>query len=342
MREFEYTPTYLHLERAEIRRRAGRARAQMGHCHLCPYACHANRNQTAGACGIAAKARLVSFIPDFGELPVLAGWRGSGLVLFEAPRLSFHSSADWPGFLRPDVRQGLPPASATEAGKELEPAELASLLLKLQDLGCHNINLLPPTYVIPAMLQALALAIEGGLHLPLIYNTQGYESWEALRLLEGIVDLFATDMLVGRAHEAQRYLKLPDYPRVNRAAVREMHRQVGDLLLSSEGLALRGLLVRHHVLPNEVAGTARVARFLAREISPDTALYLLNDYVPTRRGANRGALGRRPLPQELVLARCTAEAAGLRRLLPGPLTTIRIEGVAGQGLGGTRTGARGG
>jgi putative pyruvate formate lyase activating enzyme len=216
--------------------------------------------------------------------------------------------------------------SAPETGKEVETAELARVLLELQALGCHNINLFPPTFVIAQVLQALALAVEGGLHVPLIYNTQGYESCEALHLLDGVVDVFATDMLVGNVREARRYLKLRDYPPVNRLAVKEMHRQVGDLLFSSEGLALRGLLVRHWVLPDQVAGTARVARFLSHQISPDTFLCLLDDYSPAKGTKRSGTLGRRPLPEEIDLARQAARAAGLRRVFPGPLTTIRLEG----------------
>jgi putative pyruvate formate lyase activating enzyme len=208
----------------------------------------------------------------------------------------------------------------------VEAAELARILLELQALGCHNINLFLPTFVIAQVLQALALAVEGGLRLPLIYNTQGYEACEALRLLEGVVDVFATDMLVGNVREARRYLKLPDYPQVNRSAVKEMHRQVGDLLFSAEGLALRGLLVRHWVLPNQLAGTARVTRFLSQEISPDTFLCLLDDYAPAKGMKKSGILGRRPLPEELNLARRAARAAGLGRVFPGPLTTIRLEG----------------
>ncbi len=336
MREFQYTPVYLErLGRGDLRRRAAQARARMTRCDLCPYVCHANRNRGPGVCGIAAKARLISFIPHFGELPALAGWRGSGAVFLEGQPLVFRSTTELP-------RPGVPTAAgrdaqapARETGREMEPDELARILLELQGLGCHNINLLFPTFVVAQILEALALAVEGGLRLPLIYNTQGYNSFEALRMLEGVVDVFATDMLVGYARDARRYLKLSDYPRVNRLAVREMHRQVGDLLLSSEGLALRGLLVRHWVLPNRVAGTTRVAGFLSHEISPDTFLYLLDDYRPAKGIKKGGTLGRAPMPDEMDLARRAALAAGLRRVVPGPLATLRLAGTGGpEGQGG--------
>lgn len=331
MREFQYTPVYLErLGRGDLRRRAAQARARMTRCDLCPYVCHANRNRGPGVCGIAAKARLISFIPHFGELPALAGWRGSGAVFLEGQPLVFRSTTELP---RPAGTDAQTPAH--ETGREMEPDELARILLELQGLGCHNINLLFPTFVVAQILEALALAVEGGLRLPLIYNTQGYDSFEALRMLEGVVDVFATDMLVGYARDARRYLKLSDYPRVNRLAVREMHRQVGDLLLSSEGLALRGLLVRHWVLPNRVAGTTRVAGFLSHEISPDTFLYLLDDYRPAKGIKKGGTLGRAPMPDEMDLARRAALAAGLRRVVPGPLATLRLAGTGGpEGQGG--------
>jgi putative pyruvate formate lyase activating enzyme len=186
-------------------------------------------------------------------------------------------------------------------------------MLELQRLGCHNINFVTPTHQIVPILHTLSRAIDGGLRLPLVYNCGGYESVETLRLLDGIVDIYMPDLKYADAETARRYSGVEGYPAVATAAVREMHRQVGDLTLNGGGVARRGLLVRHLVLPNELAGTAEVIRFLA-ELSPQTYLNVMDQYRPCYQAHEHPPLSRRPTRQELERALDLAKAAGLTRL----------------------------
>jgi putative pyruvate formate lyase activating enzyme len=190
---------------------------------------------------------------------------------------------------------------------------LARMMLELQRAGCHNINFVTPTHQVFPILNALSVAIEGGLRLPLVYNCGGYDSLETLRILDGIVDIYMPDFKYGDAAVGKRYSGVDDYPDVAKAALREMHRQVGDLTLEGRGVARRGLLVRHLVLPNDLAGTAEVVAFLS-ELSPDTYLNLMGQYRPCYRAHEHPALARRPNAAEMERAFRLARAAGLRRL----------------------------
>ncbi len=183
----------------------------------------------------------------------------------------------------------------------------------MQAQGCHNINLVSPTHVAAHLVPALALAIEAGLHVPVVYNTGGYDAPQALALMDGLVDIYMPDMKYADPDVGWQLSGVRDYPVVNRAAVREMHRQVGDLVLDERGLAVRGLLVRHLVLPERLAGTAEVARFLAAEISPNTYVNLMAQYYPAYRAHECEPLRRRITPVEVAEAECQARAAGLHR-----------------------------
>jgi putative pyruvate formate lyase activating enzyme len=243
---------------------------------------------------------VASWGPHHGEEEPIRGSRGSGTVFFSYCNLAC------------DFCQNFDLSRLGE-GREATPMALSAIFLALQDEGCHNVNLVSPTHVLPQVLEALHLAAGAGLALPLVWNTGGYDSPEALELLDGVVDVYMPDMKYGDAATAERLSGIPDYPAVNRAAVREMHRQVGDLLLDEEGVAVRGLLVRHLVLPGGLAGSESVFRFLAEEVSRDTWLNVMDQYHPAFRASLHPPLDRRPTPEELAEARELARALGLKR-----------------------------
>ena len=199
-------------------------------------------------------------------------------------------------------------------GSKVERDELARMMLSLQERDCHNINLVSPTHVVPYILDALALAASMGLYLPLVYNTGGYDSLETLKLLDGIVDIYMPDMKYSDEKTAEQLSGIKDYPKVNRVAVKEMHRQVGDLQINEHGVAQRGLLVRHLVLPNRLAGTQEVVRFLAQEISTHTYLNIMAQYRPAYKASNTPPISRPLLREEFHEAIKLARQQGLDRL----------------------------
>lgn len=296
-------PAYLALLRSgELAERTREAYRLLTLCHVCAWHCKADRTAgDEGVCRTGLKARVSSSGPHFGEENVLRGWHGSGTIFFTGCNLrcQFCQNSD---------------ISQTTAGQQLEPEELAGMMLDLQDLGCHNINLVSPSHVAPQIMAALLVAAERGLRLPLVYNTGGYDSLEMLRLLDGIVDIYMPDMKYADANTARRYSKVVDYPEANQAAVREMHRQVGDLVVDSTGVAKRGLLVRHLVLPNGLAGTGEIVRFLAREISHTTYLNVMGQYRPAYKAAEFAALNCPITPDEYNQAIEMARSASLNRL----------------------------
>ena len=293
---------YLSLLRSgELQRRVVEARQHLAQCDVCARVCRVNRLAgERGICRTGERARVSSYGPHLGEENPLRGWRGSGTIFFTRCNLHCQYCQNW------DISQ-------TDAGEEMETEELAAIMLDLQSYGCHNINLVSPSHVVPQILAALLVAAQAGLNLPLVYNTGGYDSLEMLRLLDGVVDIYMPDMKYGDSAIARRYSLVRDYVRVNQAAVREMHRQVGDLQLDEHGLARRGLLVRHLVLPNHLAGTAQVVRFLAEEISRDTYLNLMDQYRPEYLASRFPQLNRRITPQEYRHALELAQKAGLHR-----------------------------
>ena len=234
----------------------------------------------------------------------MRGWRGSGTIFFARCNMRCQYCQNY------DISQ-------TDTGEETEPQELAAVMLELQNAGCHNINLVSPSHVVPQILAAVQVAAQNGLRLPLVYNTGGYDSLSALQLLDGVIDIYMPDMKYASQQTARAYSRIPHYPQSNQAAVKEMHRQVGDLQVAPDGLAKRGLLVRHLVLPNGLAGTAEIVRFLADEISPDTYLNLMDQYRPAfnvRQYPNRFPRLRRPITgQEYQAALSLAQSAGLHR-----------------------------
>jgi putative pyruvate formate lyase activating enzyme len=274
----------------------------MEDCDLCARYCHVNRLKTikGAVCRTGERAVVHSHGPHHGEEDVLRGWKGSGTIFFSWCNLRCVYCQNW------DISQ-------KRLGREVEPADLADMMLDLQAMGCHSINFVTPSHVVAQIIAAVEIAAERGLKIPLVYNTGGYDSVEALALLDGIIDIYMPDMKYGDADKAHHFSHVRNYVEVNRAAVKEMHRQVGDLVLDEQGIAERGLLVRHLVLPENVAGTDQVLAFLAEEISPETYVNVMDQYRPCYRADENPPLDRSVTSREFDQARAWAEEAGLHR-----------------------------
>ena len=299
----EFEPAYVRLlESGELQARAELAHAGLVECRQCAWACKTNRLAgKTGACKTGALAEVSSYGPHPGEERPLSGWRGSGTVFFARcnMRCQYCQNAE---------------ISQIQPGKPTSPEELANILLELQGMGCHNINFVSPSHVVAQILAAVLIAAQQGLRLPLVYNTGGYDALDSLRLLDGVIDIYMPDMKYSSAAIAKVYSKIPHYPQINQAALREMHRQVGDLILDENGIAQHGLLVRHLVLPNNLAGSAETLRFLAQEISPNTYLNIMDQYRPDFNARLFPKL-RRPIKrQEYEAVVEMAKSYGLRRL----------------------------
>jgi putative pyruvate formate lyase activating enzyme len=296
-----FTPAYLELLRSgELRRRVQAAYERLHACDFCGRECRVDRYEQPGACRTGTRALVSSFGPHMGEEDPLRGYRGSGTIFFAWCNLNCQFCQNY------DISQ-------LGHGEETEPEDIATMMLALQERGCHNINLVSPTHVVAPILAAVLIAAEAGLRLPLVWNTGGYDSLEALALLDGVVDIYMPDMKYADEGVAHKYSKVKDYPAVNQAAIKEMHRQVGDLVLDEQGIALRGLLVRHLVLPEGLAGTAGIARFLGEEVSRDTYINVMDQYRPCYKAAKMPPLGRPITRTEYEQALQQAREAGLHR-----------------------------
>lgn len=298
-------PAYLKCHReGELTERVEKALSLMESCRLCPRSCGVNRLQEErGFCETGRKARVASYNAHFGEEAPLVGRYGSGTIFLSSCNLlcSFCQNYE---------------ISHLKQGVEVEPQQIAAMMLQLAGAGCHNINFVTPTHVIPQILEALVHAVEGGLRIPLVYNSSGYDRRETLELLEGIFDIYMPDFKFWDAQWSERYCGAPDYSEVAAEAIREMHRQVGDLVVDSDGVALRGLLVRHLVMPNKVAGTEKVVTFLAEEISPNTYVNIMDQYRPCGDAQKDEFINRRLTAREFRDATDAARKAGLKRLDP--------------------------
>jgi len=271
-------------------------------CELCPRRCRVDRTAgQTGVCRTGRNAAVASFAPHFGEEAPLVGRFGSGTIFFSNCNLNCAFCQNF------DISRG-------KEGNAATASQLADMMLALQKQGVHNINFVSPSHVVPQILEALPEAIKGGLNIPLVYNSSGYDSVETLRLLDGIIDIYLPDIKFSSDIPALFYCAAPDYPQVSRAAVKEMHRQAGDLKLDERGRAVRGLLVRHLVLPDGLAGTGEVMRFLADEISRNTYVNIMDQYRPCGEMQEFKELQRRITPEEYEEARAAARAAGLNRL----------------------------
>jgi putative pyruvate formate lyase activating enzyme len=296
-------PGYLELlESGELARRAREAVEALADCTCCPRLCHADRrydDSPQSHCRTGRLALVSSVFPHHGEEDCLRGWAGSGTVFFSQCNLRcvFCQNFDisWQGH-----------------GQPVTAEQLAAQMLRLQERGCHNINFVTPSHVVPQILEALVVAAEGGLRLPLVYNTGGYDRLETLRWLDGITDIYMPDFKFWKPETAQELAEAADYPDVARAAIKEMHRQVDDLVLDERGLARRGLLVRHLVMPGGMDETREILRFLARDVSPNTFVNVMPQYRPEGLASRYPAIAR-PLSQgEFRQAVKVAADEGLR------------------------------
>jgi putative pyruvate formate lyase activating enzyme len=300
----DFEPAYLPLYHSgELERRTRLAVEFLSSCEICPRNCHENRLAgRTGTCKTGRFARVSRYFPDLGEEACISGGRGSGTIFFSQCSLRCQFCQNY------DISQ-------LGNGEEIPPERLAAMMLELQAQGCHNINLVTPTHVLPQILEALLVAIAGGLRIPIVYNTSAYDPLECLHLLENVVDIYMPDFKIWDSGLALKYLAAKDYSQVTRRAIKEMYRQVGDLRLDENGLARRGVLVRHLVMPRNVAGTREVMRFLAREISADTYLNLMDQYVPAGKvGVEKFPELNRPISGlEYTDALSYARKAGLHR-----------------------------
>jgi putative pyruvate formate lyase activating enzyme len=305
----DWEPPYLTLYRTgELADRAKLATHLLREpCRVCPRLCKVDRlEDEAGLCGIGRHAVVASHFPHFGEEDCLRGQRGSGTIFFSGCNLRcvFCQNND---------------ISWRVKGEPAPPERLAEMMLELQGIGCHNINWVTPEHVVPQILEALPLAAERGLRLPIVYNTSAYDSPESLGLLDGVVDVYMPDLKMWTEERARRYLAKRDYSKVARESVSEMHRQVGDLVLDDRGMARRGLIVRHLLMPGMVEETEAILRFVAAELGPGTYVNLMAQYYPAGKvGAdgkfeeiNRGVSG-----GEYERALSIADQLGLKRLDP--------------------------
>jgi len=296
-----YEPAYLALLRSgELKQRVQAAYERLHTCDFCGRECRVDRYEQPGTCHTGTQAVVTSFGPHLGEENPLRGTHGSGTIFFAWCNLNCQFCQNY------DISQ-------LGHGEEVGPKDVASMMLALQAQECHNINLVSPTHVAAPILAAVLIAAEAGLRLPLVWNTGGYDSLETLVLLDGVVDIYMPDMKYADEGIAYTYSKVKNYPVVNQVAVKEMHRQVGDLVMDQNDIALRGLLVRHLVLPEGLAGTAGCMRFLAEEISGDTYVNVMDQYRPAYKAAKLPPLDRPITRAEYELALQQARQVGLHR-----------------------------
>lgn len=294
---------YLELyHRGKLKERTEAAKSLLQSCQVCPRHCGINRlKNEVGKCRTPRQAMVSSYGPHFGEEAPLVGRRGSGTIFFTNCNLRCLFCQNYS-------------ISQLGEGEMVSKEELAYMMLYLQAKGCHNINLVSPTHVVPQILEALEIAVERGLDLPLVYNTGGYDSVETLKLLDGIVDIYMPDMKYSDEKIAQELSGIKNYPQVNKAAVKEMYRQVGDLQINEEGIAQRGLLLRHLVLPHGLAGTEEIVNFVSKEISPNTYINIMAQYRPCYKAHDIPSLARPISTAEFQEAVKLAHQAGLSRL----------------------------
>jgi putative pyruvate formate lyase activating enzyme len=298
-----WQPAYLRLfEEGTLAKRIAEAIAMLETCRLCPRRCGVNRlADEAGTCRTGRQAFLSSYSPHFGEEDVLVGEGGSGTIFFTHCNLLCRFCQNFE-------------ISHLGDGKRVSPEEIAGMMIRLQKLGCHNINFVSPSHVVPQILESLPLAIRAGLRIPLVYNTGGYDARTTLGLLDGIFDIYMPDLKFMSADVAARFCQAPDYPDRVQEAILEMHRQVGDLVMDSRGIAQRGLLVRHLVLPENLAGTRLAMRFLSQAVSPHTYVNVMAQYRPYGGVINEPPLHRKITAEEYEEALKVAREEGLLRL----------------------------
>jgi len=307
-------PSCLNLSKKEFNPRISKLFKILENCEICPRKCHVNRLRgEKGFCQLGEKPVISAYHSHFGEEKPLVGKYGSGTIFFTSCNLACVFCQNYE-------------ISQLRIGEEISFERLAQMMIDLQNLGCHNINLVTPTPQVLAIVKALLIAIDRGLKIPLVYNTNAYDSVETLKLLDGIIDIYMPDVkysdlprrvakrLLRGDKIALKYSSAPDYFKIMKKAIKEMHRQVGDLILDEGGIAVRGLLVRHLVLPNNLAGSEEIFEFLAKEISENTFLNIMNQYYPYFKAQEFPELSRPVTKEEFQKAIELAKKAGLKRL----------------------------
>jgi putative pyruvate formate lyase activating enzyme len=303
-----YRPAYFSLGSTELHRRAERAIATLADCRACPRDCRVNRLEDKwAACKTGRYAVVSSHFAHFGEEDCLRGWRGSGTIFFGHCNLRCVFCQNY------DISQAIRPGSTTPGHR---PEQIAAKMLELQDQGCHNINFVTPEHVAPQVLEAVAVAADRGLRLPIVYNTSAYDSLESIELMDGVVDIYMPDFKYWSAERSRTYLKAEDYPEVARRVIQTMHRQVGQLVLDNDGLARRGLIVRHLVMPGALDETGKILQWIVEELGRDTYVNLMDQYYPAGKvnPEHHPELNRRLSSCEFEQARGIARGLGLRRL----------------------------
>jgi putative pyruvate formate lyase activating enzyme len=302
----QWHPAYKKLEKeGKLAQKIEQAYSIFEDCHLCPRQCGVNRIKgETGFCRAPARPVIFSAHPHYGEEIPLVGRHGSGTIFFSNCNLRCIFCQNWP-------------ISHEGKGKKLQDEDLADVMIKLQEIGCHNINLVTPTHVMPNIINATRIALNKGLHLPLVYNTSGYERLEILKLLDGIVDIYLPDMKYMDSDKAAKYSAgASDYPEVTKEALAEMNRQVGELLVDEKGIAIRGLMIRHLVMPNRVAGTDKFTKWVAEHLPKSTYVNIMPQYRVEYKAFDYPEIGRGITVQEFLEAIDWAEQYGLTNLDP--------------------------
>ncbi len=309
MTQPEFTPVYVRLTEQELAGRSTALRALMSRCLLCPRACGVDRlSGEMGACRTGAAPVVSSYGPHFGEERPLVGRHGSGTIFMTHCNLNCIFCQNY------DI-------SHLGDGRTVTTERIAEMMLELQAQGCHNINWVSPTHQVSALVEAIAIARSHGLHIPIVYNCGGYESVETLRLLDGIIDIYMPDAKYGNNYDGRLLTGVPDYWDRSQDALAEMHRQVGNLRTGDNGVAVKGLLVRHLVLPNDMAKTAVVMKYLA-SLSRDMYVNVMAQYRPFHKAREVAVIARPPTEEEMAVAVHAAFDAGLHRL-DDPSATLR-------------------
>ena len=301
-----WQPAYEKLEKeGKLAQRVEQAYAILEDCRLCPRSCEVNRLKgERGFCQAPAEPVVFSSQPHFGEEISLVGKNGSGTIFFSNCNLRCIFCQNWP-------------ISHEGKGKVVQDEGLAGIMMHLQKIGCHNINFVTPTHVMPNIINAIRIALKKGLRLPLVYNTSGYERLEILKILDGIVDIYMPDMKYMDADKADKYSAgASDYPELAKKAIIEMNRQVGELLIDKRGIATRGLIIRHLVMPNQVAGTEKFVRWVAEILSKSTYVNIMPQYRVEYKAFNYPEIARGITVQEFLEAMGWAEKYGLTNLDP--------------------------
>ncbi len=286
-----FVPSYIPLfENGELSQRARLLQDFLKECRLCPRECRVDRlNGEIGYCGAGSELMVSSAFPHFGEERPLVGYHGSGTIFLTHCNLRCIFCQNY------DI-------SHLGGGERISPSEMARAMVKLQEIGCHNINFVTPTHYAPQIVASLPKAIEMGLRLPIVYNCSGYESIEVIQLLDGVVDIYMPDVKYMNEKYSKRFSNAPDYPEVIKKVLREMHRQVGDLTINSKGIAERGLLIRHLVMPGEVASSEAVLKFIAEEISVHSYVNIMAQYRPEYQAHEYVEISRRITHKEYLEA----------------------------------------